>query len=288
MTETWTIGRVVAWAADDFRSRGIESPRLEAELLLAHALDLERMRVILEQARELEPGELTRYRALIQRRRKREPVAYLRGYKEFYGRTFRTDRRALIPRPDTETLVDTALRRTAGLGLCASALDLCTGSGCVAISLARERPTTRVTATDLSADAIALARENALRLGAAFQTRFAVGDLFAPLDPACDRYDLVTANPPYICAGDIEGLSPDIRDFEPRMALDGGTDGLDLVRRIAADAPRFLEPGGVLLVEVGSGQADAVAEMLGASGFNAIERARDYGGHERVVSGERP
>jgi release factor glutamine methyltransferase len=288
MTETWTIGRVVAWAADDFRGRGIDSPRLEAELLLAHALGLDRMRVILEQARELDADELTRYRALIQRRRKREPVAYLRGYKEFYGRTFRTDHRALVPRPDTETLVETALRRTQHLRLCARTLDLCTGSGCVAISLARERPTTHLAAIDLSEDAIALARENALRLGAACQIGFAVGDLYAPLDPARDRFDLVTANPPYIAAGDIDGLCPDIRDFEPRMALDGGADGLDVVRRIVAGAPMFLEPGGVLALEIGSDQADAVAALLGDGGMDAIERARDYGGHERVVSGRRP
>jgi release factor glutamine methyltransferase len=287
MTQTWTIGRIVSWAADDFRGRGVESPRLEAELLLGHVLGIDRMRVILEQARELVPDELARYRELIVRRRKGEPVAYLRGYKEFYGRTFRTDGRALVPRPDTEALVETALRRTAAISLSVRALDLCTGSGCVAISLARERPTIRVDAVDISEPAVALARENVLRLGAAFQMRLLVGDLFAPLDPARDRYDLVTGNPPYIRSDDIERLQADVRDFEPRVALDGGADGLDVTRRIVEGAPDFLEPGGVLAVEIDGSQGDLVVDLFARHGFVALERSRDYTGRERVVSGTR-
>ncbi len=286
MSEAWTIARVVRWASDDFRSRAIESPRLEAELLLAYALGIDRLRIFVESERELEAGELARFREIVRRRRTREPVAYIRGEREFYGRAFRVDRRVLVPRPDTETLVEVALSRTARVSLCARVLDLCTGSGCVAITLARERPTTRVDAVDLSTDALAVARDNAARLGAHL-VRFVAGDLFAPLDPARDRYDLITANAPYIADGAMAELPPDVRDHEPHLALAGGDDGLALVRRIVAGATRFLLPGGVLALEVGAGQAPAVAQLVREAGFTGVAVARDYGGIERVVSGVR-
>ncbi len=286
MTEVWTVGRVARWAADDFRARGIENPRLEAELLLAHALATERLRIIVESERALSSGELARFRELIQRRRRGEPVAYLRGYKEFYGREFRVDRRVLVPRPDTEILVDTALRRTPATSMGGCYLDLCTGSGCVAISLARTRPTCKVFAIDLSPDALAVARENAIRLGAAYQVAFMAGNLFEPLAawPAL-RFDLIAANPPYITEGDVAELPADVRSFEPRLALSGGEDGLAVTRPIVSESPRHLRPGGVLAVEIGTDQADAVQALFGEAGFRAIEVDKDYGGHERVVSG---
>jgi release factor glutamine methyltransferase len=282
MSEVWTIGKVVRWAADDFRARGIESPRLEAELLLAHALGLDRMKIIVEQDRPLSPEELARYRDLIKRRRAREPVAYIRGEREFWGRPFRVDRRVLIPRPDTEALVETALRRTVRLSMSGRALDLCTGSGCVATTFALERPGWTVTGSDLSPDAIAVARDNAARLGAVWNVRWLEGDLFEPVGE--ERFDLVTANPPYIAEGEAAALSPDIRDHEPHLALFGGPRGLDVTARIVAEAPRHLRPGGVLALEIGAGQADDVAAMLERAGLSAIERTRDYGGHDRVVS----
>src|SRR5271170_6766306 len=164
--QIWTIEAVVRWASDDFRARGLDRPRLDAEVLLAHALGTTRMQLVIDAKRPLEPEELVRFRDLVKRRRAREPVAYLVGVREFYGRQFRVDRRVLVPRPDTETLVDVALARTEARSLSMRALDLCTGSGCVAITLARERPTCFVVATDVSADALLIARENALRLGA--------------------------------------------------------------------------------------------------------------------------
>jgi len=286
MTEAWTVGRVVRWAADDFRARNIESPRLEAELLLAHALETERLRIIVDAARELEPSELARYRDLIQRRRKGEPVAYILGQKEFFGRMFRVDKRVLVPRPDTEILVETALRRTSSFPMPGRYLDLCTGSGCVAISIARERPACKMIAIDLSPDAIAVARENSIRLGAAHQIAWLVGDLFRPLESAPGRkLDLIVANPPYINEGDIAGLSVDIRDFEPRMALTGGADGLDVTKRIIAQAPRHLRPGGVLALEMGTGQTERVKQLFAEAGFTEIVVDKDYGGHERVASG---
>lgn len=283
--QTWTVGALVKWATDDFQARGIESPRLDAELIVAHALAITRTQVIIDAQRPLADVELAKLRALVKRRRAREPMAYLLGQREFYGRVFKVDKRVLVPRPDTETLVDVALERTRACSMSMRLLDLCTGSGCVAITLARERPTSRVTATDVSADALAVARANAQRLGA-YNVAFVEGDLYAPVAGA--RFDVITANAPYIATSEIATLMPDVRDFEPRLALDGGADGLDLVRRIVADAHGVLVPGGVLALEVGAGEAPAVAALLSEHGFASVDVRRDYGKIERVVSGARP
>ena len=287
----WTIETVLRWTTDDLRARGIDSPRLDAELLLARALATTRIQLIVEAKRTLDSRELGSLRELVKRRRAREPMAYILGEREFYGRPFRVDRRVLIPRPDTEALVDVALERTRAVSMCMRALDLCTGSGCVAITLARERPTSFVVGTDTSMGALVLARENALRLGA-YNVALRLGDLFVALEsrgpglkPAC-RFDLVTANPPYVPASEIALLEPDVRDFEPRVALDGGDDGLASVRRVVADAPAHLvSPGGVLAVEVGAGEAGAVVRLFEQAGFRDVEVRRDYGRIERVVSG---
>ncbi len=285
-TESWTIARVLSWATTDFKARGVDAPRLDAELLLALALGIDRIQLILQHQRPLEPAELSRYRDLIKRRRLGEPVSYLLGEREFYGLTIRVDPRVLIPRPDTETLVDVALERTRERSMYGRALDLCTGSGCVAIAFASRRPCWRTTAVDASAGAAEVARDNVVRLGFAWSVGVLDGDLFEPLaDDA--RFELVTANPPYVPHGEIAALDAGIRDFEPRLALDGGDDGLTTARRIVAVGPSRLEPGGVLAVEVGAGQSDAVARLFEQAGFVAIERRRDYGGHERVVSGIR-
>jgi len=277
------VADVLRWATDDFRARGIENPRLDAEVLLSHATGATRIQLIVHAARPLDPGELDRFRELVKRRRAREPVAYVRGEREFYGRTFRVDRRVLIPRPDTETLVDVVLARTRAVSMCMRALDLCTGGGCVAITLARERPTARIHATDVSDEALAVARDNALRLGA-YNVSFARGDLYEATLPGV-RFDAIAANPPYIATGDIAQLSPDIREHEPRLALDGGADGLAVVRRIVEGAPRVLAPGGVLALEVGAGQAAPVARLLEEQGFSRVTTTRDYARIERVVDG---
>lgn len=290
-SRVWTIEAVLRWTTDDLRSRGVDSPRLDAELLLAHALATTRIQLIVEAQRPLDSRELGLLRELVKRRRAREPMAYILGEREFYGRPFRVDRRVLIPRPDTEALVDVALERTRPLSMCMRALDLCTGSGCVAITLARERPTSFVLGTDKSEEALVLARENALRLGA-YNVALGLSDLFGALEsrdpgltPAC-RFDLVTANPPYVPASDIALLEPDVRDFEPRLALDGGNDGLATLRRVIAGAPAHLvSSGGVLAVEVGAGEAGAVVALFEEAGFRDVEVRRDYGRVERVVSG---
>lgn len=286
MTEPWTIARVLAWATADFKGRDLDSPRLDAELLLSHALGIDRIQLILQHERPLAPDELAAYRALIQRRRTGEPVAYLLGVREFYGLPIRVDARALIPRPDTETLVEVALERTRPRSAYGRAADLCTGSGCVALAFAGKRPTWRVTAVDASPGAAEVARDNCVRLGLAWNVAVLEGDLFAPL-PAGARFELVTANPPYIPESEIAGLDATIRDFEPRLALEGGSDGLAVARRIVAAAPERLAPGGVLALEIGSDQGDRVVELFRDAGFGAIECKLDYGGRERVVSGIR-
>jgi len=279
----WTVQEVVAWTTDDLKKRGVTTSRLDAELIVAQALKIDRIKILIEGSRELSPEELESIRALVKRRRSFEPIAYLRGEREFYGRPFRVDKRVLVPRPDTETLVEVALQRLAGHDLGARVIDLCTGSGCIAITLKCERPTLTIDATDLSPDAIAVARDNAQRLGAVWNVRFAVGDLFAPIEPG-RRYDLIVANPPYIATGEIPTLQPDIKDHEPRLALDGGSDGLVVVRRIVEEAPAHLRPGGALALEIGSDEGAAVRELLEKQGWTDVRTARDYGGNERVVS----
>lgn len=281
---TWTIARVLTWATGDFASRGLPSPRLDAEVLLAHVLGVDRMRLILDAPRPLTAEELRVYRDAIQRRRRAEPVAYIVGEREFYGLGFHVDARVLVPRPDTETLVDVALKRTRARDQYGHGLDLCTGSGCVAIALAKTRPGWKWSAVDISEDALAVARLNARRHNVLHGLAFLQSDLFAQVNSA-RGFDLITANPPYIPTAELPTLAPDIHQHEPKLALLGGEDGLDIVRRLVSQASRHLNAGGVLALEIGYGQAAAVVELLQAAGFLGVETMRDYGGIERVVSG---
>ena len=285
--EPWSIKRVLAWATDDFKRRSNKTARLDAELLLGEALGFDRIQLIIQSERPLTESELRRYRELHKRRRVGEPIAYILGRREFFGLPLVVDPRVLIPRPDSEILVETALSGTRDRHLYGRMLDLCTGSGCVAIAFAKERPTWRVSAVDLSPDAARVARENVRRSGVVHNLAVLEGDLFAPL-PADAAFELITGNPPYIPSADIAGLDADVRDFEPRLALDGGTDGLVITRRVVAEAGRYLTPGGLLALEGGFDQAPAVAELLAAHGFTDIRRSKDLAGIERVVSGRKP
>ncbi|MFP6684666.1 MAG: peptide chain release factor N(5)-glutamine methyltransferase [Polyangiaceae bacterium] len=282
MTEPWTIGRVLAWARDDLKGRGSASPRLDAELMLAQILECDRIKLITDSGRPLQDSELAAYRQLHKRRRRGEPVAYLRGFREFFGRSFRVDTRVLVPRPETEILVEVALKRSRRVSLCARILDVCTGSGCVAITLAKERPTTRVTGSDISSEALEIARDNMHRLGG--RVSFVRSDLVEAFAGRRDRFDLVTANPPYINDEDMTKLPVDIRDFEPAVALSAGPDGLRLIRRLIAEVPAVLAAAGVLAMEIGAGQAEQVRTLFEAGGFTDIETSLDYQGHERIVS----
>jgi release factor glutamine methyltransferase len=284
--DSWTVGRVLAWVTEDFAARGLDTPRLEAELLLCHALGCNRIQLIIDRDRPLIPDELATYRGLVARRRNREPVAYLRGEREFFGHRFLVDRRVLVPRPDTETLVEVALERTRDRNMFGRLLDVCTGSGNVALSFAKQRPTWRVIATDVSPEAIEVASHNAVRLGLAWSVSFATGDLFAPV-AAEPSFDLITANPPYIPTREIEELAADIRDHEPRLALDGGEDGLSVVRRLVEEAPRHLVAGGLLALEIGSDQGQAVRDLMLRSGWGDVGVKQDLGQRDRIVSGIR-
>jgi release factor glutamine methyltransferase len=279
-SDAWTIGRVLGWATDDFKKKGLSSPRLEAEILLGAILGLDRVRLLVDSARPLSAEELNSFKDSIKRRRSGEPTAYILGKREFFGRDFIVNRHVLVPRPDTEILVEEALLRTTHRNLSGRALDLCTGSGCVALSFALARRTWQVTATDLSEEALQVARRNAEKLGAVWGVRFLQGDLFGALSVS-ERFEIITANPPYIPREEIAELDVGVRDFEPQQALDGGADGL-------AFYPRLLVPGGVLAVEVGAGQADAVTELFERAGFTDVLRKKDYGGIWRVVSGRAP
>jgi release factor glutamine methyltransferase len=286
--DIWTVSRVLRWAAEDLSRRGLEdSPRLDAELLLSHAIGLDRVRLIVDAQRPLQADELARYRELLVRRRRAEPIAYILGEREFYGLRFSVNRHVLIPRPDTETLVNVALARTRARHMFGRAIDACTGSGCVAIAFAKERPTWQITGTDISAPALTVARHNALRLGAIWNLDFKISDLLANIGTE-RRLDLIMANPPYVPDAEVPTLSPDIRNHEPLSALLGGPDGLSLIRRLVKAACGVLVPGGVLALEVGAGQAERVAKGFVAYGFSEVQQERDYGDIERVVSGRAP
>ncbi len=293
----WTVRRIVAWMAQDFTARGIETARLDADLLVAHALGIDRVGLFLALDRELEPDELTRIRALVTRRRASEPVAYILGRKEFYGRSFVVGPAVLVPRPDTEALVERALALLPAASD-AQVLDLCTGSGAIAVSLAAERPALRVEATDLSAEALEVARRNVEVHGLSDRVALRQGDLFAAL-PARRRFALVTANPPYVPAGDARTMSRDVVAHEPHLALFAGADGLEVVRRLVAAAPDWLVPGGTLLVELGAGQAPRALALVRAekryvdartwpdlAGIARVLEARVAGGAVRPAASE--
>ncbi len=274
----WTTIEVLKWTQQRFADRGIESARLEAEVLLAHALGSTRVALYTGYDRPLEEPELAKYRDLVRRRLTGEPVAYLTGEQEFWSLPLTVDARVLIPRRDTETLVETARRLAPAARRIA---DIATGSGAVALALARELPDARVVATDLSADALAVARANVTRHGLDARVELLQGDLCAPLQ---DLFDLIVSNPPYIPSADIAGLSPEVRR-EPRAALDGGRDGLDVLRRLVGQARRHLE-GGFLAVEHGFDQGSAVRGLFTAAGYEDVTTTRDLAGQERVTSGK--
>ncbi|MBN1206584.1 MAG: peptide chain release factor N(5)-glutamine methyltransferase [Myxococcaceae bacterium] len=285
MSETWTIRKVLTWTTQHFEKRQVDSPRLTAEVLLAHVLKVGRVRLYVDLDRPLSKEELATFRGLIERRMAGEPTQYLTGVKEFYNRPFKVDARVLIPRPETELLVEAALRalpRDAP----SRALDVCTGSGCIAISLAAERPQASVLATDLSPDACALARENAEALGVGARVTILQGDLFAPV-PEDARFPLIVSNPPYIASGEIPGLSAEVRR-EPNLALDGGQDGLSLVRRVIEGARRWLLPGGLLAMEIGETQGSAVQALLQAAGYVDARVEKDLERRDRLAFGTQP
>jgi release factor glutamine methyltransferase len=282
----WTIKALLAWTTDFLKSKGFDEAKREAELLLAHVLGCKRVELFVRFEDQPTDAERTKFRELIQRRVAGWPVAYLVGVRDFYMLTFDVDPAVLVPRPDTETLVLEALKRLKPL-TAPEVLDIGTGSGCIAVSLAHQKKDARVTATDVSPDALAVAKRNAAKHGAADRMAFLQGDLFAPL-PAGSTYDVIASNPPYIAQSEFPSLAPDVRDHEPRLALDGGPDGLAFYRRIAAGVSPFLKPGGSLLLEIGYTQDAAVRGLLAERPeLDVGPTLKDAGGHPRVVTAKK-
>ena len=278
-----TVLEVLESTAKYFADKGIESPRLNIDLLLAHVLGIKRrMDLYMVFDRPLNDTELGTLRDLVKRRSAGEPLQHLLGTVEFYKREFLCDRRALVPRPETERLVELLLKLP--LPDDARCVDVGTGSGVIALTLAAERPAYRVQAVDRSGNALRLARDNAARLGLTERVELLQSDLLA----ACPGpYDLVAANLPYIPGGDIAGLSREVR-HDPIIALDGGADGLEIVARCIAEAHERLAPGGRIALEIGHDQAGRVRELLAGAGFTAAESVRDYQEVERFAFAVKP
>lgn len=267
------VGPALAWAQQQIDA-------VDARVLLCAALDRDAAYLITHPEAFLDAAQEAAFRDRVARRTRGEPVAYLTGCREFYGLTLHVTPAVLIPRPETELLVETVLEKLPD-DAPAGVLDLATGSGCVALAIAHARPRARVTATDRSADALAVARKNASRLGL-HRVRFLECDWFAAL--AGERFDLIASNPPYVAARDPHLGEGDLR-FEPKAALVAGADGLDCIRQILEEAPAHLNPGGWLLLEHGFDQAAACRELLELAGFTAVFSRRDLAGHERVTGG---
>lgn len=274
-------------AAAYLERKGVPSARLESEVLLSFVLARTRVALYTGFDQPLAPGEIDRYRALLTRRAGGEPTAYLVGEREFWSMALKVDKRVLIPRPDTERLVEGALAACKRAGVASpNVLELGTGSGAIILALAKELPQAVLTAVDLSTDALEVARENARRHGLGERITFLHGDLFAPL-AADARFDLIVSNPPYIRHLDIPKLQSEVAYHEPRLALDGGDDGLDVLRRLVAEAPAWLKPDGALLCEIGMDQGDAVRALAAQAGCVDVEILRDLAGLERTLSARR-
>lgn len=276
---TWTIREVLEWTTSDFNSRQIPTARLDAELLVAQALGIDRLGLYLDLNRPLVDEECAAVRALVTRRRDREPVAYILGYRDFYGRRFAVDSSVLIPRPDTETLIEQAL-------LCIPedtpfrVIDVGTGSGAIALTLAAERPLATVTGTDISEDALRVATKNTAQLGFGDRVRFVQANLVND----GSEYDLVVSNPPYVTRAEMAELEPEVRDYEPSLALDGGDDGLDVVRALLAAAAGVTRAGARMLIEVGEGQATSALALADRSdAWTMVGTHLDLNRIERVV-----
>ena len=281
-TEIWTIIRMIEWGTSYFRKKRIDSPRLTIELIVAHVLELKRFDLYMQFDRPLAEEELAKLREMIKRRTAMEPLQYILEEAEFHGRTFTVRPGVLIPRPETELLVDEALRRTRSL----SCLDVGTGSGCIAVTVALERPETEVVAIDLSEEALAIARENAARLGAD-RIDFRRMDLFDDAAiPSLGSFDLIISNPPYVSYGEMPELQAEVRDHEPRMAVTDGSDGLSFYRRFATLGSTLLRRDGEMFLELGYDMAAAVRSMFEEKGFD-VEIYTDFDRIERILRARR-
>lgn len=282
MSEPWTLLKLLRWATEYFTAKGIDNPRLDAELLLAHVLELDRVGLYLNYDRPLNKDELDLLRPLVTRRGQREPLQYLIGYTEFWSLKFKVSPAVLIPRSDTEILVEEALSRAGESGCL---LDVGTGSGAIAVSLATELVQWRVEALDISPEALDVARDNAESNGVSERMELICCDLG---QLPVKEYDLIVSNPPYIAEEEWKKLMPEVRDHEPRIALLAGNRGLDCYQKLVNQAFRNLKSSAWLLVEIGYQQADRVQELFKDAGLCDVYLREDYAGQPRVVGGRKP
>jgi release factor glutamine methyltransferase len=284
--ESLALGEALQQGATRLSQAGIESPRLDAEVLLRHLLGLERDALFLRLKDPLSLRDQERFRQLLERRAAREPLAYISGHKEFWSLDFMVTPAVLIPRPETELLVELALHHVPEYrGEPVRILDIGTGSGAIAVSLALHLPESEVWGVDISAAALRIAELNAQRQGIERRMRFFQGDLFDALKQTGAIFDLIVANPPYIRSAELAVLAPEIREWEPPAALDGGTEGIDFYPRIIGAAPGHLAERGRVLLEIGSDQADSVVDLFaGAGGYLPASVYPDCAGHDRVVA----
>lgn len=282
----WTIRDVLEWTADHFGGKGIASPRLDAEILLAHTLGADRIHLYMNLDRPLLPDERDRYRSLVRRRGAREPVALITGVKEFWSIPLRVVPGILIPRPETEILVESVLEEIKEKPA-PTVLEIGTGSGAVAIAVAHENQGVKFIAVDVDPRAVEIAEANANAANVSNSLECRVSDLLTDLDSP-GEFDVICSNPPYIPSDVIDTLEPEIARFEPRHALDGGPDGLDVIRRLARETPDFLKDNGALILEMGDGQERDVREILTSEGrFREIRVFPDLSGKARVIKGRR-
>ncbi len=288
-----TVLEAIQKSTDFLGKKNVESPRLQTELLLAHLLKLPRMKLYLNFDRALTAAETDALRELVKRRGAREPLQHITGSTSFCGHDILVNRHVLVPRPETELLAELAWNFLASAAIPAPlGLDLCTGSGCIAIAIAAKSPGAKIIATDISTDALALARKNADQNKMAERIQFLPGDGFAPLlsegrVPRVPNFELIVSNPPYIPSAEIETLDPEVRDFDPRLALDGGADGLDFYRRLAAEARAHLQPAGKIMVEFGDGQADAIKKLFENEKWIVEAVQEDYSHRARFLVARR-
>ncbi len=281
-SESWTVRRILDWTTAHLTKHGSDSPRLDAEVLLAFARNCERIRLYTNYQDEVTEPQRTLMRSLVQRRAKAEPVAYLVGKREFFGLDFLVDRNVLVPRPDTETLVMELVDEAQKIAS-PSILDLCTGSGCIAIATAAHYSKASFLATDISAAALEIARKNAETNRVSDKIQFLQSDCFAEI-PADTAFDMIVSNPPYIPDAEIELLEADVRQHEPRLALSGGADGLDFYRRIIQEAPSYLKEAGTLMLEFSPEQESALKELFETSGkYTDVRVKADLAGRARVI-----
>ncbi len=282
--ETWTVRRILDWTIDYLKQNGSESPRLDAEVLLAHARGCQRIQLYTQYNEPLTEQQRSVMRGLVKRRATAEPVAYLVGHREFFSLDFIVNAHVLIPRPDTEILVINALDACKGIEA-PQIVDLCTGSGCVAIALAKNHLKAKITAVDISPEACEVASQNIKKHQVEERVRLLTGDMFSPL-PKNVRFDLIVSNPPYIPNAEVSELQADVQKHEPHLALAGGEDGLDFVRKLINDSPIHLNSGGWLMFEISPEQAMVCSELLKAAGYVDVSIKNDLSGQARVVCGK--